>query len=293
MIFIIGSNGQLGCELVKGCRIRNLPFIAVDYPDIDITDTRSITASIGSETVSVVVNAAAYTAVDQAETDPKAAAAVNSDGAGNLARSCRERKIPLVHISTDYVFNGRGPHPYKEDDPVSPLGVYGETKASGEEKVRLNLSEHLIIRTAWLYGVNGNNFVKKMLEIGRREDKVRVVDDQIGSPTYAADLANAILDICERAGRSGKVNWGTYHYCGKDAMSWYDFAGLIFQSASRYETLAVKVVEPIPSSVFPSQANRPAFSVLDCTKIYQSFAIKPRHCKDSLDEMLAEYYKAK
>lgn len=290
-IAIIGSNGQLGWELVNRCRLRNLPVLPLSHSDIDICDLESIRAALVFEKISMVLNAAAYTAVDQAEIDPDTASAVNSTGPGNLAEFCRGNDKFLLHLSTDYVFNGQSDRPYKEDDPMLPLGVYGETKASGEAEVRKILSQHIILRTAWLYGIHGKNFVKTILDLGRRKASVKVVADQYGCPTYAGDLADAILDICEQIGRYGQNSWGTYHYCGRDAMSWNEFAAMIYKSASQYETLMVNEVEQITTSEFPARTKRPGNSVLDCTKIEKTFGIKQRPCIDSLNEMLHAYYK--
>ena len=290
-IAIIGSNGQLGWELVNRCRFRNLLVLPLSHSDIDICDFESIKAALAFEKFSMVLNAAAYTAVDQAEIDPDTASAVNSIGPGNLAEFCRENNKLLLHLSTDYVFNGQSDRPYKEDDPVSPMGVYSETKANGEAKVRKILSKHIILRTGWLYGIHGKNFVKTMLDLGRRKASVKVVADQFGCPTYAGDLADAILDICAQIDRYGQKSWGTYHFCGRDVMSWNDFAAMIYKSASQYETLMVNKVEPITSSEFPARTKRPGYSVLDCTKIEKTFGIRQRPCIDSLNEMLQAYYK--
>jgi dTDP-4-dehydrorhamnose reductase len=290
MLLIIGSNGQLGWELVRQCRETGLDCHALDYPDIDLRDHGAIEPCLAPLSFDAVVNAAAYTAVDRAESEPDLAMAVNRDGPMSLAHICRKRRIPLVHVSTDYVFDGSKTGAYSEEDPIAPLGVYGRSKADGESKVRENLAEHLILRTAWLYGVHGQNFVKTMLKLGRERNTLRVVDDQRGCPTFAADLASAILSVypvmCERR----IVEWGTYHYCGGGAASWHEFAETIFAIARNHEALKVKEVTSIPSSEYPTPAKRPANSVLDCSKIENRLGILQRPWRDSLKEMLDRLY---
>ena len=198
MIAIIGSNGQLGWELVRQGETRGLKILALDYPEIDIGDPASIDSRIESKEIDLIINAAAYTAVDRAESEPEAAFAVNRQGPANLAEECRERDIPLIHVSTDYVFDGTKKGAYIEEDPVAPLGVYGESKAAGEAEVRKRLPKHVIVRTAWLCGVHGHNFVKTILRMGREKDTLRVVSDQFGCPTFAADLAEAIFEVAKQ-----------------------------------------------------------------------------------------------
>ena len=193
MLAIIGSNGQLGWELVRQGERRGVQILALDFPEIDISDPVSIDRGFGSAPIEFVINAAAYTAVDRAETEPQAAYAVNRDGPANLALKCRALDVPLIHVSTDYVFDGTKEGAYTETDEVAPLGIYGESKAAGEADVRKHLPRHFIVRTAWLCGVHGHNFVKTMLRMGREKEFLRVVNDQFGCPTFAADLAGAIL----------------------------------------------------------------------------------------------------
>ena len=233
MLTIIGSNGQLGWELVHRGRRKGIDILAMDYPDIDITDPESIKARIPSAKTGCVVNAAAYTAVDKAESKPEAAFAVNRDGPGHLARHCSKAGLPLIHISTDYVFDGFKSVAYTEQDPVSPEGAYGMSKAEGEKAVREIMPMHLILRTAWLYGVHGHNFVKTILALGRESDIVRVVMDQRGCPTYAADLAEAILTIVGDVTAGKSTSWGTYHFCNAGETTWYGFAEAIFGLSMR------------------------------------------------------------
>jgi dTDP-4-dehydrorhamnose reductase len=285
-ILVIGSNGQLGCELCKRGVRYSFDIVSLDLPRFDITDPSEVKKVIGHSHGSLVINAAAYTAVDKAESEPELAFAVNRDGPANLASSCSEAGIPLIHISTDYVFDGNKKGPYLETDPICPLGVYGKSKAEGEAEVRQCLREHIIIRTAWLYGVHGHNFVKTMLRLGREREVLRVVADQHGCPTYAADLAEAILEIAAQICKGCDIAWGTYHYCGKGATSWYGFAEKIFEVAKRYDSFKVKKVEPITTAEYPTPAKRPANSVLKCSLIRRYFGVALRPWPESLAQMI-------
>jgi len=204
---------------------------------------------------------------------------------------CRKCGIPLIHVSTDYVFDGTKPGAYIEGDPVAPLGVYGDSKAAGEAEVRARLAKHIIVRTAWLYGVHGHNFVKTILKLGREKDTLKVVSDQYGCPTFAADLAEAILEVVWQVEKNESVKWGTYHYCGAGKTTWHDFAKAIFEIAGQYEKFAVKNVVPISTTEYPTTVKRPANSVLDCTKIERYFGIRPRPWRESLAEMIEQLYK--
>ena len=291
MIAIIGSNGQLGWELVRRGESRGLQILALDYPEIDIGDPSSIDSRIESSEIDFIINAAAYTAVDRAESEPETAFAVNREGPAHLADRCRKRGIPLIHVSTDYVFDGTKPDAYIEEDPVAPLGVYGQSKAAGEVEVRKRLPKHFILRTAWLAGVHGHNFVKTMLKLGREKDTLRVVSDQFGCPTIAADLAEAILELVRQAEKKQSVKWGTYHYCGAGMTTWYGFATAIFEIARQYEKFAVENVVPISTAEYPTPVKRPVNSVLDCTKIEKYFGVRSRPWRESLAAMIEQLYK--
>ena len=291
MILIVGSNGQLGWELVRQSRLRGLEVQALDYPGIDIGDADSAYACLAPLSVKILVNAAAYTAVDRAESEPDAAFAVNQVGPRNLAGFCREKQIPLIHLSTDYVFDGTKSNPYLEQDPLKPLGVYGRSKEAGEAEVRDLLVSHVIVRTAWLYGVHGQNFVKTMLKLAREQKTLRVVADQWGCPTYAANLAAAVLKVAGLYLASHPVAWGTYHYCGAGKTTWHGFADAIFEFARKHESLKVREIAPITTAKYPTPARRPANSVLDCSKIERNFGIRPRPWKEALEEMIDRLYK--
>ncbi len=290
-ILILGANGQLGRELIESAGSFGFEATGFDIETLDITDRTSVERTVSDKLGSVVINAAAYTAVDQAESDVARAFAVNRDGAAHLAIACAKAKIPLIHVSTDFVFDGRKGAPYVETDAINPLSVYGLSKSEGEARIRAVLEEHIIVRTSWLYSRWGKNFVKTMIQLGRDREILRVVDDQRGSPTHAADLAEALLAIAARI-RDKRVPWGTYHYCGGGETSWHGFAVRIFELARHREVFRVKEVQPIETSEYPSPARRPPYSVLDCSLIAAVFGIRPRPWADSLAGMLDALYEA-
>jgi dTDP-4-dehydrorhamnose reductase len=289
-ILVTGANGQVGWELSNRGAKRGLEILALDHSALDITDTISVSREVNRPGVSLVVNAAGYTAVDEAESEPELAFAVNRDGPAYLASSCGKAGIPLVHISTDYVFDGQKKRAYLVTDPVSPLSVYGKSKAAGEEEVRKHLREHFILRTGWVYGVYGHNFVKTMLRLGREREKVQVVTDQHGCPTYAADLAETILRIAVQFLEGGQVHWGTYHYCGKGVTSWYGLAEALFDLAKQYTSLRVKTIEAISTADYPTPAKRPLNSALDCSLFAKTFNIHPKPWRESLAQMIKKMF---
>jgi dTDP-4-dehydrorhamnose reductase len=287
-LYIAGCNGQVGWELVRQGPDYGFEILCGDIEDLDITKADDVKEFITLNSVSMVINAAAYTAVDNAETESEIAFAVNSDGAANIASACAESNIPMLHISTDYVFDGSKASPYIESDEVSPIGVYGKSKAEGDERIRNILKEHIIIRTAWVCGVHGNNFVKTMLRLGNEREEIGVVDDQHGCPTFAGDIAETLLKIADKIRLDKTVPWGTYHYCGNGETTWYKFAKAIFDIAGKYETLKIKKVVPITTKEYPTPAMRPENSVLDCSLIQENLGIKPKPWPESLKRMLKE-----
>lgn len=289
-IFVTGSKGQLGHELGKQGRLKGFNLLLTNHKTLDITDRQAVENALFKNNISLAINAAAYTAVDRAETEPDLAFAVNSKGALNMAFACKKAKIPLVHISTDYVFDGEKKEPYLETDPVSPVGVYGKSKAQGEIEIKSHLKQHIILRTSWVYGVCGHNFVKTMIKLARTTDIIRVVDDQSGCPTFTKDIAKTILSIAGYIQKNREIRWGTYHYCGMGKTSWYGFAEKIFEIAKKYESFKVKQVIPISTDEYPTPAKRPAGSVLDCGLIYKYFGIIQRPWEESLKEMITQLY---
>jgi len=268
-ILITGANGQLGRELSA-----MLPgAILTDKDDLDITNESVVKYWVDKNHIDTIVNCAAYTAVDKAEDDVKLATKINVDGPRNLAKSGAK----IIHISTDYVFDGKGHKPYQTYDKTNPLSVYGKTKLAGENEVLKWAKNAIIIRTAWLYSPYGNNFVKTMRRLGA-EKTISVVADQIGTPTYAYDLADAIVKILPQMTMQ---NRGVYHFTNEGVCSWYDFAHEIMKLSN----LKCEVI-PIPSSAYPTRAKRPFYSVLDKTKIKNTFDIKTRHWSDALRDCL-------
>jgi dTDP-4-dehydrorhamnose reductase len=289
-VLVLGAGGQVGSELRLHSWPANTKLIAFDRSGLDITRRDAVSAAIAGQHPDIVVNTAAYTAVDRAESEPAAAWAVNCIGAGNIATACREAGVPLIHVSTDYVFDGTQTSPYQETDPVNPLGVYGASKEAGERAIRETLREYIILRTAWVYSSHGHNFVKTMLRLAAEQPILRVVADQTGSPTSAADLAGAIARIAQHIARGDGV-WGTYHFAGAGAVTWHGFAEAIFDLAARWRGPPPRV-EAITTADYPTPARRPANSVLDCSRIAATFAIKPRPWRAALADVIEELCRA-
>ncbi|HHW76836.1 MAG TPA: dTDP-4-dehydrorhamnose reductase [Xanthomonadaceae bacterium] len=288
---IIGARGQVGWELSRRAPMFGHEALAWDVAELDITDAAAVDRQLAASGADAVVNAAAYTAVDRAEQEPALAFAVNRDGPAHLAAACARLNIPLLHISTDYVFDGTKTAPYTEDDPAAPLGVYGQSKWEGDEAVRRLLPRHLILRVSWVFGVQGHNFVRTILRLAREREELRVVADQQGCPTYAGDIADALLEL---AGRVGEIDanraWGVYHYCGEPPITWHGFASAIVEMARAREPLPVRTVTPITTADYPTPAARPANSVLDCSRLSARFGIRPCSWQEGLAAMLFALY---
>lgn len=290
-ILVPGAGGQIGREL---CRLQwptGYTVAALDHARLDIAECDQVFEAVARERPDIVVNAAAYTAVDRAESERDEAWAANSAGPANLAAACRDAAIPLIHISTDYVFDGSKAGPYCENDAVRPLGVYGATKEAGERAVREALARHVIVRTAWVYAAHGHNFVRTMLRLASERPVLRVVADQVGSPTSTADFAAAIAAIVEQIGGGGSAPWGTYHFAGAGAVSWHGFAEAIFDLAAPWRG-APPLVEAVATADYPTPARRPKNSVLDCSKIIAAFGIAPRPWREALADVIREVYEA-
>ncbi len=285
-ILVIGSGGQVGFELMRASWPEAMRVAGLSHTELDITDAVAVDRAVRSLRPSLIVNVAGFTAVDRAESDAATAFAVNRDGAAHVAAACARAGVPLIHLSTDYVFDGTKREPYVEDDPVSPINVYGASKAAGEDFVRRGWRQHIILRTSWVYGAHGTNFVKTMLRLGRERRDLRVVNDQTGSPTAAADLADAITQIAGKLA-SGADAWGTYHLCGAGAVTWHDFARRIFalRDADRGQP---PIVRPTSSREFAAPARRPANSRLDCRRIGSVFGIACPPWEASLARLLPE-----
>ena len=288
-ILLTGANGQLGWEIQRRAAAHGLAVQGFTHTALDITDQSAVQRMVETRRPRFVVNAAAYTAVDKAESDADKAFAVNRDGPAHLAAACARTDIPLIHVSTDYVFDGQKAGPYREDDPVAPIGVYGASKRAGEQAVQGSGAKHVILRTAWVYGVHGNNFVKTMLRLAQDRDVLRVVDDQRGSPTFAADLAKAILALVGRLGGGGTADdaWGIFHCVGGGETTWCEFARCIFAEAGP-RLAKVPRVDAITTADYPTPARRPANSVLDGAKLQRIHGIALRPWPAALAEMLRE-----
>ncbi len=282
-LLITGAKGQLGTELVR--QATEHACIAVDCDELDITDAGAVSAFAAEAKPDVIINAAAWTAVDRAEENIGAAFAVNRDGPAHLAGACARLGVPLIHVSTDYVFDGSKQGAWVEDDPIAPLGVYGASKAAGEAMVREHCPQHLILRTSWVFSAHGNNFVKTMLRLGREREQLGVVADQFGKPTAASELARVILAILPDMGG----HWGTYHLAQPEATHWHGFAEAIFDEARRQGmALRIRQLDAIATSDYPTLAQRPANSELLCKKLESTFGITIRPWRESLVEVVAE-----
>jgi dTDP-4-dehydrorhamnose reductase len=272
VILLFGGNGQLGRELTALAGARGAPLRALSRTEADIADPEAVTDAIAAASPSLVVNAAAYTRVDEAETNIEEATRSNAAGPAVLAEACAHSHLPLVHLSTDYVFDGSKTSAYVESDPVAPLGVYGRTKAEGETAVRTRHREHLILRTSWVYGVFGRNMLKTALRLARERDELRFVTDQRGCPTSTADLAEAILHVAPRLA-AGEPVFGTYHFAGTGAATWYDFIRHIVATQAELTGRRPRVV-PIATAEYPTPARRPANSELDSSAFAATFGFR-------------------
>jgi len=263
-VLVTGAKGQVGSELVLEGEKLGLQILASGRGELDITQQQAVNDLIQTQKPDIVINAAAYTAVDQAESEPELAYAINRDGPANLAQACENNNIPLLHISTDYVFNGNKDGAYTETDTPD--------------------------RTSWVFGANGNNFVKTMLRLGKAKDMIKVVADQYGGPTWAGDIATSLLHIVKRWENSEAIPWGTYHYSGHPATTWHGFAEAIFQQAEELKMIDKRPrVEPITTAEYPTPAERPLNSILDCGKLAQQLGIGPSDWQPGLEQVLVAW----
>jgi dTDP-4-dehydrorhamnose reductase len=289
-ILVFGAGGQVGHEVCRAAWPASCEVTALDRRTGDISKPAAVGAVIARQRPDLVVNLAAYTAVDRAESEPDLAWSANCAGAANIAAVCGDRGTPLIHLSTDYVFDGNKPGPYREEDPVNPLGVYGQSKEAGERAVRAAVERHIILRTAWVYGVRGGNFVRTMLRLAAERPVLRVVTDQHGCPTAAGDIATALITIAQCIER-GVSHWGTFHFAGVGATTWHGFAEEIFDQTARFGRWppgSRPRVEAITTDQYPTAARRPPNSVLDCRKIAEAFGISAPPWQGSLATMLKE-----
>lgn len=286
---ITGAYGQVGCCLTQQAQANGWDVLALDRDKLDITDPQSVNALVKEYLPDVIINAAAHTAVDKAETEIDASYAINRDGPQYLAEAAASVGAAMLHISTDYVFAGDKDGVYTESDPVAPQGVYGASKLTGEQAVAAANAKHIILRTAWVFGEHGNNFVKTMLRLGSQRDQLGIVADQFGGPTYAGDIAAALLAIAEKTVAAPEtINWGVYHFAGEPHVNWHQFAQAIFDNAVAQQLLAkAPQLNALTTADYPTPAKRPANSRLDCRKIFNEFGIQPSDWQMALQNIRA------
>lgn len=282
-VALTGANGQLGYQLARKLADK-VTLLALDKASLDIANSKQVAETLEAFAPDVIINAAAYTAVDKAEQEVELAKAINETGPENLAKVAATLDAVLIHVSTDYVFDGRNDKPYVENDTTNPQSTYGLTKLRGEQAILKNCAKHIILRTAWVFAEHGNNFVKTMLRLAQSKSELSVVADQIGGPTYAGDIAGAIISIVSQLSFEKEQRFGTYHYSGSPYVSWYQFACRIVDQALK-QRLIVKapLVNAIITDQYPTPAKRPAFSMLNCEKIQQVFGIAPSNWQAALN----------
>jgi dTDP-4-dehydrorhamnose reductase len=278
---VFGAGGQVGRALVERAGGAARGF---DHAACDICDAAAVADALSSADLSVVVNCVAYTAVDRAELEPERAFAVNAKGAATLANAAAERDLPIIHLSTDYVYAGTGSAPHGETAPIAPINVYGASKAAGDAAVAAANPAHLLLRVSWVFGVYGTNFVKTMLRLGREHPELRIVDDQRGGPTEARDIADAVRIIAADCREPHFDAWGTYHFAGAPSTSWHGFAEAIFARRRAARPSLVKIT----SRDYPTPARRPLNSTIDCTRIQRVFGIEQPDWRASLSRVIAQ-----
>jgi len=281
VILVFGGDGQLGRELTRAAAARAAVLRALSHAEADIADASAVATALALWNPGVVINAAAYTKVDLAEAEPDAARRGNEIGPGVLAAACVGAGLPMVHISTDYVFDGSKDGAYLETDPVRPINVYGRTKVAGEDAVRRRLAHHVILRTAWVYSEFGHNFIKTALRLAAASDELRIVSDQHGSPTSAAEIAEAVLNVAA-AFLHDRTLAGTYHFTAAGATTWHGFASRVVAVAAPMTGRNPRVI-PIETADYPTAAKRPANSRLDCRLFVKTFGFLPRHWTAGVD----------
>lgn len=289
-VLICGGDGQIGHALAELLtQQQGLECIALGRRKLDITEPDQIRQQLERHLPDYVVNCAGFNRVDDAERQPDRAVAVNTTGAGNLAAACALLSIPLLHLSSDYVFDGHYASGYVEDDDASPLGVFGRSKWEGEESIRTVQPQHLILRVSWVFSARGDNYLLRTLEQARHEAMIEAVDDRRGCPTSAEDVARVILAILRQL-TCGIDVWGTYHYCGAEITSRYGFSEAILAAARQFEDLAVQELNAVSSADFPAAAQRPASSVIKCRKLLSTFGIRQRPWRSELQRVIREFY---
>ena len=287
-VLITGAHGQVGHELMRLVPA-GFEALGMGSAQLDIADAEQVALVVAELQPQLIINAAAYTAVDKAESDSQRAWAVNCDGVRHLAIAAERLSIPVLHISTDYVFSGDASAPYSETDSTQPTGVYGASKLGGEAALAAECSKYLVLRTSWVFGAHGNNFVKTMLRLGRERDELSVVADQHGCPTPAASIATALWALASQYRKQGALQWGIYHFSGAPACTWYEFAQEIFRQAQALKLLDRQPqVRAIATADYPTPAKRPAWTVMDCRKLHAAHDIAPADWRKELGAVLRE-----
>lgn len=285
-VLVVGRSGQVAAALQAATWPDGIAVEARGRNALDLRRPPVVAAAVAEGGWSAVVNAAAYTHVDRAESEPDEAFALNRDGPAALAQACSRAGIPLIHVSTDYVFDGSKAEPYGEDDPVNPVSVYGASKTEGEAAVRSRLHTHVILRTSWVFSPVGSNFVKTMLRLGMERDELRIVDDQQGRPSAAQDIAGAIVRIVEALLNGKTDGFGTFHFANAEATTWHGFAREIFRQAALRGFAPAPRLAAIPTASYPTSARRPMISVLDTSRIAQVYGMAARRWEEALSETL-------
>lgn len=284
-VLVLGSNGQLGLSLRDHLSGTDHEVVYASREQIDVTDLGEVEEKVTEVNPDFLINASAYTAVDEAERHWEEANAANNIAVSNLARVCLNLECWLIHVSTDYVFDGESQLPYGEFDETAPRSVYGETKLEGERAIQSSGCSYIIIRTAWVFSEYGNNFLKSMMRLGRDHEELNVVADQTGCPTYAQDLAKAIIIMMPSLVTNPSYS-GVYHYCGDEACTWHDFAVAIFSEAEKQGFQVPRKVNPISTAEYPTLAVRPRYSVLDCSAIFGSFGVSPSNWRLGIKQVI-------
>lgn len=289
LILVTGANGQLGQNLIQRSAKFSFDIHALSRGELSISDVDSVNAIIDETKPGLVINCGAYTAVEKAEEDSHAAYVANRDGPAFISQACRRHNIPLFHVSTDYVFDGCSTKPYTELDSVNPIGVYARSKEAGEQNVRRILKKHIILRTSWVFSGKGTNFPKTILRLANEREFLRVVNDQVGAPTSAASIADALLQIAEIYRQKKIIDWGTYHFCQTPSVSWFEFAKEVINIAQLHGKVRPGFfIEPCGSDEYPSTVARPKNSRLNMNLIQSTFGIKPTSWVSDLETLVAE-----
>lgn len=286
-LLVIGANGQVGSEIKKVFATTDDSLIAWTRTECDCSQIHKVSAALSRLNPDLIINAAAYTAVDKAEDEVQLAHRVNADFVQELALYCDHKKIPLIHLSTDYVFDGAHDKPYKEHDTPNPQTVYGQSKLAGEEAIKSHLEHYIILRVSWVFGVYGTNFVKTILRLGETRTQLSIVADQKGRPTGARDIARVLLELVQKIKSPLFQDWGIYHYAGKGESTWYEFSCFFVEQAKKKgKRLTLQHIQPIPSEAYVTKAVRPKNSVLNTEKIEERLGIHCHSWMDYLDEVI-------